>query len=134
MAEAKKSPKSRMVARLTPASVDVLINGREIRVASNRAENTTLNAIMVSQGRDLIQRTIKAYEDMDETPDPRELRSLIGSMKDLVEASGIVYAPAEPVLNNEKKTEPTSEPEDIDFEGLHKPPEVKEDEPTRNPP
>ena len=126
MAEPKKSKRSAVVARLTPDSVDIEINGRAIRVAANRGENTTLNAIMISQGRDLVQRTIKAYEDMDETPSPRELNDLIRSMGTLVEASNVVYLPAEPILNNEKKAEPT-EPDDISFEGLHKPPEIKEE-------
>lgn len=126
MAEPKKS-KSRIINRLTPDAVDVIINGREIRVAANSGENTTLNAIMISQGRDLIQRTIKAYEDMDETPDPRQLGSIVKAMRDLVEASNVIYVKTEPGLPTEKQAaEPTSEPDDIDFEGLHKPQEVKE--------
>lgn len=126
MAESKKSKKSGILTRLTPGSVDVNINGREIRVANNKQENTILNAVVISQGRDLIQRSLKRYEDQDVVPDARELVSIIKSMRDLVEASNLVYPSDDPVLDQPKKAEST-EPDDISFEALHQPPELKEE-------
>ena len=131
MAAGKKSNKS-AITRLTPDSVDV----EGVRVPANRGENVTMNAIMIAQGRKMIQDSIKKWGDMDEVADPRQLKDVITAMKNLVEASNIVYPDNEGVLdlNREKKVE-TTEPDDVSFDALHTPPEVKEDgNAERNPP
>lgn len=136
MAGSKKLTKGELMARLTPDSVDVPINGKIVRVPANKEENTTMNAVMISQGRVMIQEAIKKWQDIDETPDPRQLKDIIFAMHKLVEASNVIYVQENEVINeNKEKKAETTEPDDVSFEGLHQPPEVKEDErPERNPP
>lgn len=133
MAEAKKSTKSAIIKRLTPDSVEVNINGRDIRVASSKGENTTLNAIVVAQGRDLIQRSIKAYEDADEVPSARELLYILQAMQSMVATSDVVYPNQDQVLTRGEKAVESAEPE-VDFHDLHKPPEIVPDGNPGNPP
>ena len=128
MAGSKKLPPSALIARLTPDSVDVAINGKIVRVPANKGENTTMNAVMISQGRVMIQEAIKKWQDLDETPDPRQLKDIIFAMKNLVEASNVIYAPEQEIINaNKEKKAETTEPDDVSFDALHQPPEVKEE-------
>lgn len=124
MSENKKKPKS-MISRLAPDAIITEVNGREVIVPSTIGENTVLNAIMIARGRTFLHATLKHYEDLDDAPSPRELKDLIGAMHNLVEASNIIYATAEPISDRKSERHADKPDDSIDFSNLHKLPTVE---------
>jgi hypothetical protein len=92
--EGQKKPKKKSVAidTLTKRSMKVVINGTEVVVPLDKIENTILNNIMASQGRAIVQKAIKDYKDQEQTPTPRELKDLIGAMKEVIDMTGMIFA------------------------------------------
>jgi hypothetical protein len=92
--EGSKKPKKKSVAidTLTKRSMKVVINGTEVVVPLDKIENTILNNIMASQGRAIVQKAIKDYKDQEQTPTPRELKDLIGAMKEVIDMTGMIFA------------------------------------------
>lgn len=93
----KKKPKPKpskaiLASSLAKRSMKVQIDGSEIIVPLDRIENTILNNIVASQGRALIQENIKKYKDTEQIITPRELKDLIGAMKDMIDMSGMIFA------------------------------------------
>lgn len=124
MAEKKKCT---ALARLTPNTVSVVMDGKEVRVPLNKDENAILNMIMASQGRSLIQRAMKKWEDDEQTPTPKELRDIAGAMRDIAGFSAEVYASTPAVEPPSEKL--VDKPDGaLDFSKMSKPIEVKADE------
>lgn len=116
MAGKKPSQTAISIQKLLPHSIEMKIDGRDVRVATDKYENAVLNMIMAAQGRTLIQEALKKWKDMDETPSPKELRDIAGAMRDLAAFSAEIYNTTEPIADKETSpTKPADTAEDLDF-------------------
>ena len=93
-------------------------DGLEIYVPVSEQHNRMLNCVLVSQARTLVQEQLKMIRDLKQTIQPKELKDLVSSVRDLVEASGEVYqklgGEIEP-SGETKKAEKADDPIDVDF-------------------
>lgn len=116
---AKKQVKSQedVYKTLTPESMVVKVDGKEVRLAMSREENAILNMLLAAQLRALIQNTIKKYEDEGVVPSPKDLRDLAGAVRDANESSNAIFDNIEmPTARPSKRAE---EPiHDTDFSKL----------------
>jgi hypothetical protein len=117
---AEKPKKVALIKQLTPNSIVMTIDGQEVRVAMDKEENAILNMILASQGRSLIQRALKHWQEQDQIPLPKELRDIAGAMRDIAAFSAEVYATAAPPNTNQEKPVEVTE---INFDDLNKKPE-----------
>lgn len=108
--------------KLTPNSIDIKIDGQDVRVAGNKEENAALNMIMAAQGRALIQRALKKWQDMDEVPSPKELRDVAGAMRDIAQFSAEIYSGSDDPLGKGGKKEDEKQVAEVDFSKLVKKP------------
>lgn len=104
-----------IIANLVPNSFEVSINGREVRIAASKEENTILNMITAGQMRALLQEHVKKYQDTESTLTPKELRDLAAAARDIATFSAEVYVSSEPMVAVASSKEPES---DIDFEAI----------------
>lgn len=119
--------KKNAIDRLTPNSKILVVDGEELRLAADKAENTILNMLLAAQGRALITRTLKRYKDLEETPSPKELRDIAAALRDIAAFSSEVYEAAEPIsagMEKEKEAE-KADVTDISFEDLTKKDDVR---------
>lgn len=123
----KKQTKEQVINDLMPNSIVVKMDGREVRVAMDKAENHILNMLLVAQLRSIIQNSIKSYEEKEVIPSPRELRDLAGAVRDANEASNAIYEKIE--LPNSKRPEKQVEQviDAADFSKLGDAPKVDEE-------
>lgn len=123
----KKQTKEQVINDLMPNSIVVKMDGREVRVAMDKAENHILNMLLVAQLRSIIQNSIKSYEEKEVIPSPRELRDLAGAVRDANEASNAIYEKIE--LPHAKQPEKHVEQviDASDFSKLGDVPKVEED-------
>ncbi len=135
MAKTKqRESEARSIAKLTPNSVDVQVDGAELRVAANRHENSVMNMILASQLRHLIQSQIKTYKEDEIKLTPKELADLAKAARDIATFSAEVYTPtssgSEVTINGEEKEDSASEvaAEEVGFDKI-----TEKNEP-RNPP
>lgn len=125
----KRKGKSRdeILNDLVPNSVMVkMADGKDVRVAMDKEENTILNMMMVSQLRSIIQSAMQSYADKDVIPSPKELRDLAGAIKDSNDASNAVYEKLElPNQRREEKAIDTAMDGEVDFGKLSDTPKVE---------
>jgi hypothetical protein len=123
---AKKQTKEQVINDLLPNSLVVRMDGKDVRVAMDKAENNILNMLLVAQLRNIIQNSIKSYEDKEVIPTPRELRDLAGAVRDANEASNAIYEKIE--LPSQQRPEKQVEQvlDAADFSKLGNTPEVVE--------
>lgn len=114
------------LAKLTPGAITVKIDSEEVRVATTPEENTLMNAILVSQGRAFIQRELKKYREIESTLLPKEIKDLIASMKDIIDASETVHR-SPLAIGNEKPATKQAESSSLDMTHLQEP--AKNDDP-----
>lgn len=115
MAEARTSS---TIKRLTPNSVDVKIDGSEVRVAFSKDENAILNMIMASQMRAMIQAAIKSYKDKDAVLSPKEIADLAKAAKDVASFSAEIYSGAGEINKDEKEDKKAGGILDVNFTSL----------------
>ncbi len=125
----KMGKKKSALASLTPNAQIVLIDGSELRVPADRAENSVMNMILASQMRNLIQEQIKKYKDADATMSPKELNDLASAARNTAAFSSDVYAGIQE-LPKAKEVSAAGEiiSDEPDFSKLGKPIEVKAEE------
>lgn len=107
------------LARLTPNSETIVIDGQVVRVATDKAENAILNMILAAQGRAQVQRALKHWSDMDQIPSPKELRDIAGAIRDIAQTTKEIYEqadalPGKPVSSGESHKDPIT----LDFSKL----------------
>jgi hypothetical protein len=114
MAEEKKA--KGVLAKLTPNTILVPIDGKDIRVPMNKFEAALMNNILVSQMREMIQEQIIKYKDGEQVLTPRELRELAGAIKETNEASDAIFEKID-LMDIDKPKEKAAEKQDdsIDF-------------------
>src|SRR5207342_2062899 len=92
----------------------------KLMVPVSAEANATLNKIMASQMRALIQKSMEKFADADHMT-PKELKELTEAARNVAEFSGEVYKAGEEINEpGEKKVEPTNE-DVIDFSNLKTP-------------
>jgi hypothetical protein len=128
MAEKKNSRSA--LTRLTPNSVDMKIDGQDIRVATDSSENRIMNMVMASQMRSLIQQSLKKFAEQDVTLTPKEIRDMAEAAKSVAAFSAEVYSVGEGIdVNKSEKPAENQETSDAepDFASLVSPkiPEVE---------
>ena len=113
------------LALLTPNSIKVEINGKEVRIAANKMENAVLSMLMVGQMRATFEENLKNYQDKEVTFTPRELRDLAAAARDISAFSAEVYNASDPIADSDKRTERKADKTDdiIDFGGMIKKPD-----------
>lgn len=118
------------IAKMLPQSIKIDLGGGkgEIVIAGNKQENDLQNKIMVGILRHFIDKAVEKYENMDETPSPKELQELVRAGAELIKASGEVYKAEEPDSPQGPKvaTPAPDIPIDVSFDNLTK----RKDEPT----
>ncbi len=94
MSENKPIPKRgrSSINALTPNALAVTINGKELRVASNKAENNMMNMIVMAQMRHMIQNHLKRYEDEERLLTPKEVKDMADAIKAMAGASQDIYS------------------------------------------
>lgn len=135
---ADKKTNSRALAALTPNAIKTTIDGQEIVVAANKQENDTLNMVVAAQLRNILQENIKRYKESGQTLTPKELKELAESARNIAEFSGEIYKGAEPIEDkpNQKPAEKTGSGEsldDISFDKIGKPIDIKVSGPSTSP-
>ncbi len=80
------------INQLTPNAIEVTINKKELRVASNKEENNIMNMIVMAQMRHMIQNHIKRYEDEERLLTPKEVKDMADAVKAMAGASQEIYA------------------------------------------
>lgn len=126
---AKEKKVKRGVETLTPNSYIIVVDGNELRVPADKFENAMKNMVLAEQGRNLIQRSIRMWNDQDKYPTPKELADIASAMKNIASFSKEVYA--DPAIDErpiEKPAEKISD-SDIDFTELREMPKVVTEEP-----
>ena len=122
MTKAKRTEVS--LARLTPESQILIVDGDELRIAGNAAENSLLSKVLASQIRERVQLTLKQYRDDGLKFSPKELRDIAEAGKAVTELCGNAFKDELP--NPMKQAQPAEEADHkVDFSGLSKTPEVK---------
>lgn len=114
--------KSGAVARLTPNAIVMVVDGKELRVASDAAENRMLNMIVATQMRTMFQESLKSYADKEMLPTPKELRDLIESAKALTTFTTEVWGVGDGIdpskLERKPDEQPVNEEREDDFTDL----------------
>lgn len=123
----KKQTKEQVINDLMPNSIVVKMDGREVRVAMDKAENHILNMLLVAQLRSIIQNSIKSYEEKEVIPSPRELRDLAGAVRDANEASNAIYEKIELPNSNRPEKQVEQVIDAADFSKLGDTPKVEEE-------
>jgi len=102
MAAEKKKRASGSVARLVPDAITLVIDDREVIVASNAIENDNLNMIAVGVVRALFNEQMKQYKDK-ELLTPRELKDAVDAAAALIKMSKEAYGASEPLTEKSEK-------------------------------
>ncbi len=120
---AKAKPSTMELKKLTPNAVDTVIDGQNIRVATNKSENAIMNMIVAAQMRNLMQETIKKYKDDDVKLMPKELADLAKAARDIAQFSAEIYIGVEDIAPQEPKRVDPSAPDNEapDFSVMTKP-------------
>lgn len=114
--------KSAALARLVESIEITNPDGTKLLVPVSAEANATLNKIMASQMRALIQKSMEKFANQDHMT-PKELKELTEAARNVAEFSGEVYKAGEEINEpGEKKVEPTGDV--IDFSGLKSQPKL----------
>lgn len=97
MAEEDDIKSKSALARLTPNSTTIVIDGQVVRVATDKAENAILNMVLAAQGRAQVQRALKHWNDMEQIPSPKELRDIAGAIRDIAQTTKEIYEQADAI-------------------------------------
>ncbi len=102
MAKKKSAALARIVESIEITSDD----GTKLLVPVSAEANATLNKIMASQMRALIQKSMEKFADQDHMT-PKELKELTEAARNVAEFSGEVYKAGEEINEpGEKKVDP----------------------------
>lgn len=98
--------KSAALARLVESIEITGDDGTKLMVPVSAEANATLNKIMASQMRALIQKSMEKFADQDHMT-PKELKELTEAARNVAEFSGEVYKAGEEINEpGEKKVDP----------------------------
>ncbi len=115
--------KSAALARLVESIEITNADGTKLMVPVSAEANATLNKIMASQMRALIQKSMEKFADVDHMT-PKELKELTEAARNVAEFSGEVYKSGEEINEpGEKRVDPVSD-EVIDFSKLKTQPKL----------
>lgn len=121
MAADKKKSKTEL-ARLMPNSELVTIDGKEIRVAMDKTENTVHNMVLAAQMRSLLQEQIKKYQEDDIKFTPKEIKELTEAAKNIAQFSGEIYQGSDPLKDGSgeglKKVDRSSEEVVVSYDSI----------------
>jgi hypothetical protein len=84
-----------VIRKLVPNAIVVPVDGRDVIVPTDRAENARMNMMVASVMRSLLMENIKNYKEKEVTLTPKELADLAKALKDINSASLEIYAAAE---------------------------------------
>lgn len=90
--EGKNDP---VIRKLVPNAIVVPLDGRDVIVPTDKAENARMNMLAASVMRSLLLENIKQYKEREVTLTPKELSDLARAMKDINAASLEIYGAAE---------------------------------------
>lgn len=111
------------LARLTPESKVIVVDGQELRIPGNAQENSVMSKVMASQIREVVQTTLKNYREDGLKFTPKELRDIAEAGKAVTELCGTVFQDETP--NPMKRVHMDEEPHSVvDFSGISKVPEI----------
>lgn len=120
-----KGTKKSLLDRLTPNAQVVVVDGNELRVPSDRAENAVMNTVLAAQVRSLIQEMLKRYKDGEIPMTPKELNDLAAAAKNVASFSNEVYVNLPELPKTQEVLAQADEP---DFSKIGKPIDVKTEE------
>lgn len=130
----KQDREATSLAKLTPDSIAIMVDGEELRVAGNAQENDLMNKVNACRVRALFQKTLKDYADDNLKLGPKELKDLVEAARHVATLCGEAYAKEE---TNSLARNVTPQAEnlaaDIDFSVTTKIPEVTKTQ-SDNPP
>lgn len=112
-----------VIRKLVPNAIVVPVDGREVIVPTDRAENARMNMMVASVMRSLLMENIKNYKDKEVTLTPRELADLAKALKDINSASLEIYSAAENKsnpLDGVKVADPSQSTKPLSFDKIKK--------------
>lgn len=106
--------------RLTPNAITINIDGEDVRMATSKEENDTMNMLMASQMRHLINSMMAKYKQKEAVLTPKELSDLAKAARDVASFSQEVYSGGTDVSEKSKHDVGAKEPADshLDFSKL----------------
>lgn len=114
MAQKKRSA---ALARLVDSIEITSPDGAKLMVPVSAEANATLNKIMASQMRALIQKSMEKFSNVDHMT-PKELKELTEAARNVAEFSGEVYKAGEEINEPGEKKVEAVDTEMIDFSNL----------------
>lgn len=103
---AKKNKDEKALSALIPSAFQVQIpDGKIVTVAGNQDENRILNYILAGQVRQIIEKNLKMYADLEKPLTPKEMKEMADAARSLAEFSAEVYKGPEVTPQDERKAE-----------------------------
>lgn len=84
-----------VIRKLVPNAIVVPLDGRDVIVPTDKAENARMNMLAASVMRSLLMENIRQYKEREVTLTPKELSDLARAMKDINSASLEIYGVSE---------------------------------------